>query len=74
MAKQGEAMLDVGVHRLPDGSFIRDAQMCERGRRGLQLTPVIDGVGPMAGCHARAQQRRGSRAHWAMPLGSDFYD
>ncbi len=45
--KQGSIVIDVGIHRLPDGSLTGDVDFAEAIKRVAWITPVPGGVGPM---------------------------
>ncbi len=45
--KPGAIVIDVGIHRLPDGSLTGDVDFATASRRAAWITPVPGGVGPM---------------------------
>ncbi|MBP6217786.1 MAG: bifunctional 5,10-methylenetetrahydrofolate dehydrogenase/5,10-methenyltetrahydrofolate cyclohydrolase [Oligoflexales bacterium] len=46
--KEGAVVIDVGIHRLPDGTLCGDVQQTEEvHKKVLWITPVPGGVGPM---------------------------
>jgi len=45
--KEGAIVIDVGVHRLEDGSLTGDVDFEEAAKRAGWITPVPGGVGPM---------------------------
>ena len=45
--KKGATVLDVGIHRLKDGSLTGDVDFAEASKRAAWITPVPGGVGPM---------------------------
>ncbi|MDQ6973542.1 MAG: bifunctional methylenetetrahydrofolate dehydrogenase/methenyltetrahydrofolate cyclohydrolase FolD [Mariprofundaceae bacterium] len=45
--KQGATVIDVGIHRLADGSLTGDVDFEEAAKRAAWITPVPGGVGPM---------------------------
>ena len=47
MVKEGAAVIDVGINRLPDGKLIGDVDFDEVERKAGWITPVPGGVGPM---------------------------
>ncbi len=47
MVKEGAAVIDVGINRLPDGKLIGDVDFDEVKRKAGWITPVPGGVGPM---------------------------
>ncbi len=47
MVKHGAAVVDVGVHRLPEGRLIGDVEIASVVSRASHVTPVPGGVGPM---------------------------
>lgn len=47
MVKPGAAVVDVGIVRLPDGSFIGDVDFDAVRAKAGRVTPVPGGVGPM---------------------------
>ena len=47
MVKEGAAVIDVGINRLPDGRLVGDCDFEAVRRRASYLTPVPGGVGPM---------------------------
>jgi methylenetetrahydrofolate dehydrogenase (NADP+)/methenyltetrahydrofolate cyclohydrolase len=47
MIKQGAAVIDVGINRLPDGTLCGDVDFDEAEQVAGWITPVPGGVGPM---------------------------
>jgi methylenetetrahydrofolate dehydrogenase (NADP+)/methenyltetrahydrofolate cyclohydrolase len=47
MVKDGAVVVDVGVNRLPDGTFVGDVDFQPVSQRAGWLSPVPGGVGPM---------------------------
>jgi methylenetetrahydrofolate dehydrogenase (NADP+)/methenyltetrahydrofolate cyclohydrolase len=47
MVRPGAAVIDVGIHRLPDGAFTGDVDFAAVRPVAGWLTPVPGGVGPM---------------------------
>ena len=45
--KQGATIIDVGIHRLDDGTLTGDVDFSEASKRAAWITPVPGGVGPM---------------------------
>lgn len=45
--KPGAIVIDVGIHRLPDGKLTGDVDFAEAQTRAGYITPVPGGVGPM---------------------------
>ncbi|MDQ6988340.1 MAG: bifunctional methylenetetrahydrofolate dehydrogenase/methenyltetrahydrofolate cyclohydrolase FolD [Mariprofundaceae bacterium] len=45
--KQGAIVIDVGIHRLEDGTLTGDVDFAEASKRAAWITPVPGGVGPM---------------------------
>jgi len=45
--KQGAIIIDVGIHRLEDGSLTGDVNFTEASKNAAWITPVPGGVGPM---------------------------
>jgi len=45
--REGAAVLDVGIHRSPDGKLVGDVDFESARRRAAWITPVPGGVGPM---------------------------
>lgn len=45
--KPGATVIDVGIHRLPDGSLCGDLEFATAQQRAGWITPVPGGVGPM---------------------------
>lgn len=45
--KEGAAVIDVGINRLPDGRLVGDVNFDGAVRRTSHITPVPGGVGPM---------------------------
>jgi len=45
--KEGAAVIDVGMNRLPDGKLCGDVEYGEAAKRAAAITPVPGGVGPM---------------------------
>ncbi|ATX80790.1 methylenetetrahydrofolate dehydrogenase (NADP+) [Mariprofundus aestuarium] len=45
--KQGAIVIDVGIHRLEDGSLTGDVEFDEASKKAGWITPVPGGVGPM---------------------------
>ena len=45
--KEGAAVVDVGMNRLPDGRLVGDVEFGAALRRAAHITPVPGGVGPM---------------------------
>ena len=45
--KKGATVIDVGIHRLEDGSLTGDVDFEEASKRAAWITPVPGGVGPM---------------------------
>ena len=45
--KEGAIVIDVGIHRLEDGSLTGDVNFDEASKRAGWITPVPGGVGPM---------------------------
>jgi len=45
--KEGAIVIDVGIHRLEDGSLTGDVDFEEAAKRAGWITPVPGGVGPM---------------------------
>lgn len=45
--KPGATVIDVGIHRQPDGSFLGDVAFDDTKERAGAITPVPGGVGPM---------------------------
>jgi methylenetetrahydrofolate dehydrogenase (NADP+)/methenyltetrahydrofolate cyclohydrolase len=45
--KQGAIVIDVGIHRLEDGSLTGDVDFEEAAKHAAFITPVPGGVGPM---------------------------
>jgi methylenetetrahydrofolate dehydrogenase (NADP+) / methenyltetrahydrofolate cyclohydrolase len=47
MVKEGAAVIDVGINRLPDGKLVGDVDYEAVSKRAGWITPVPGGVGPM---------------------------
>lgn len=47
MVREGAAVIDVGINRLPDGSLVGDVDYPEVSKKAGWITPVPGGVGPM---------------------------
>jgi methylenetetrahydrofolate dehydrogenase (NADP+)/methenyltetrahydrofolate cyclohydrolase len=47
MVKEGAAVIDVGINRLPDGKLVGDVDFASVRERAGWITPVPGGVGPM---------------------------
>lgn len=47
MVKEGAAVVDVGINRLPDGKLVGDVNFAEVEPKASYITPVPGGVGPM---------------------------
>lgn len=47
MVKSGAAVIDVGIHRLPDGRIVGDVDFERVSRKASFITPVPGGVGPV---------------------------
>lgn len=47
MVKQGAVVIDVGIHRQPDGSLCGDVDFINVSERASIITPVPGGVGPV---------------------------
>jgi methylenetetrahydrofolate dehydrogenase (NADP+)/methenyltetrahydrofolate cyclohydrolase len=47
MVKEGAAVIDVGINRLPDGRLVGDVDFESVKQRAGYITPVPGGVGPM---------------------------
>ena len=47
MVKDGAAVIDVGINRLPDGSLCGDVDFDAVSEKAGWITPVPGGVGPM---------------------------
>ncbi len=47
MVKQGAAVIDVGINRLPDGKLVGDVDYEPVSKKAGWITPVPGGVGPM---------------------------
>jgi methylenetetrahydrofolate dehydrogenase (NADP+)/methenyltetrahydrofolate cyclohydrolase len=45
--KKGATVIDVGIHRLENGSLTGDVDFAEASKRAAWITPVPGGVGPM---------------------------
>jgi len=45
--KPGAIVIDVGIHRLPDGKLVGDVDFAGAAARASWITPVPGGVGPM---------------------------
>jgi len=45
--KPGATVIDVGIHRLPDGTLTGDVEFKAAAKRAAWITPVPGGVGPM---------------------------
>ena len=45
--KEGAAVIDVGINRMPDGKLKGDVEYQEAAKRAAFITPVPGGVGPM---------------------------
>ncbi|MDQ6955538.1 MAG: bifunctional methylenetetrahydrofolate dehydrogenase/methenyltetrahydrofolate cyclohydrolase, partial [Mariprofundaceae bacterium] len=45
--KKGATVIDVGIHRLDNGSLTGDVNFSEAAKRAAWITPVPGGVGPM---------------------------
>jgi len=45
--KKGATVIDVGIHRLENGSLTGDVDFVEASKRAAWITPVPGGVGPM---------------------------
>jgi len=45
--REGAIVIDVGIHRLEDGSLTGDVEVGEASKRAGWITPVPGGVGPM---------------------------
>lgn len=45
--KEGAVVIDVGIHRLPDGKICGDVDFESASKRAAFITPVPGGVGPM---------------------------
>jgi methylenetetrahydrofolate dehydrogenase (NADP+)/methenyltetrahydrofolate cyclohydrolase len=45
--REGAAVVDVGINRLPDGKLVGDVDFEAARRRAGAITPVPGGVGPM---------------------------
>jgi methylenetetrahydrofolate dehydrogenase (NADP+)/methenyltetrahydrofolate cyclohydrolase len=45
--KEGAAVIDVGMNRLPDGKLVGDVEFAAAAARAATITPVPGGVGPM---------------------------
>jgi len=47
MVKQGAAVIDVGINRMPDGKLCGDVEFVSVNEKAGYITPVPGGVGPM---------------------------
>ena len=47
MVKEGAAVIDVGINRLPDGKLVGDVDYEPVSKKAAWITPVPGGVGPM---------------------------
>ncbi len=47
MVKDGAAVIDVGMNRLPSGKLLGDVAFAEVSKKAAYITPVPGGVGPM---------------------------
>jgi methylenetetrahydrofolate dehydrogenase (NADP+)/methenyltetrahydrofolate cyclohydrolase len=47
MVKEGAAVIDVGINRLPDGKLVGDVDYEAVSKKAGWITPVPGGVGPM---------------------------
>lgn len=48
--KEGAVVIDVGIHRTPDGKIVGDVRYEEVEEKASAITPVPGGVGPMTIC------------------------
>lgn len=61
--KPGAAVVDVGIHRLDDGSLVGDVAYEEAAERAGWITPVPGGVGPMTIAMLMANTVQAARQH-----------
>jgi methylenetetrahydrofolate dehydrogenase (NADP+) / methenyltetrahydrofolate cyclohydrolase len=47
MVRDGAVVVDVGVNRLPEGTFVGDVDFWPVSQRAGWISPVPGGVGPM---------------------------
>ena len=47
MVKPGACVIDVGIHRMPDGKLAGDVDFASASQVAGWITPVPGGVGPM---------------------------
>jgi len=61
--KKGATVIDVGIHRLADGSLTGDVDFSEASKRAAWITPVPGGVGPMTITMLLANTIQAFKAH-----------
>jgi len=45
--RPGAVVIDIGIHRLPEGRLVGDVDFATAAARASWITPVPGGVGPM---------------------------
>ncbi|MDQ6951863.1 MAG: bifunctional methylenetetrahydrofolate dehydrogenase/methenyltetrahydrofolate cyclohydrolase FolD [Mariprofundales bacterium] len=66
--KPGAIVIDVGMHRLPDGSLAGDVEFATAAKRAGWITPVPGGVGPMTITMLLANTITAFRNHVGEPI------
>ena len=61
--KEGAIVIDVGIHRLEDGSLTGDVEFDEASKKAGWITPVPGGVGPMTITMLLANTVQAFKAH-----------
>jgi len=61
--KKGATIIDVGIHRLDDGSLTGDVNFEDASKRAAWITPVPGGVGPMTITMLLANTIQAFKAH-----------
>jgi len=61
--KKGATVIDVGIHRLENGSLTGDVNFSEASKRAAWITPVPGGVGPMTITMLLANTIQAFKAH-----------